>query len=307
MRAGDAQDSRERALAGKRSLAEDVKVAITGMPRLPTLPEVATRALTLANDASASLKDFAALIERDPILATGILKLANSALFHIGHEIASLNQAVLRLGLRECKNLLIAVSVRSLFRGIRVNREYCESLWEHSFLTACVCLHLSRALECGHQGEEFSCGLCHDIGHILMAVAVPQLLEPANLIDYQEAPDVLEREQEQLGTDHCSLGAWYASGNKLPAAVVSVIQFHHSPSQATAHPLLVGLVATADQLANHWQQNKQIDSYDIRTSAGWATLAQHYNGERLEKVRALIPALVAEATREASKSSLFAA
>ena len=107
-----------------------------------------------------SLGDFAAVIQRDPPLAAGVLKLANSALYQVGRTLDNVHQAVVRLGLRECKNLLIAVGMRSLLKGIPVEQKrVCEILWRHSFVTGCLARRLNKSLEFGYQGEEFSCGL----------------------------------------------------------------------------------------------------------------------------------------------------
>src|SRR5438876_11613876 len=84
--------------AEARPVLESLRATVGNFSRLPTLPEAATRAMAIAKDPNSSLARLASVIERDPALAAGILKLANSALYRRGHAVGSLHQAVVRLG-----------------------------------------------------------------------------------------------------------------------------------------------------------------------------------------------------------------
>src|SRR6185369_16380968 len=83
--------------------------------KLPLMPATAQQAMAIANDEQASAKDLSAVLERDVALASSILKLANSPVFNWGRPIESLNAAVVRLGSGECRNLILAVSMRNVF------------------------------------------------------------------------------------------------------------------------------------------------------------------------------------------------
>jgi HD-like signal output (HDOD) protein len=266
---------------------------------LPTIPEAAMRALTVANDGQASLCDLAVVIERDPVLATGVLKLANSALFRAGRELASLEQAVVRLGLRSVKQLILAVGVRSLLRsGSMATQRHRERLWEHSFLTACLCRRLNQTLACGYQGEEFAAGLAHDLGRVLILMVQPTSVGDDTEDEFLEGPDVLEREHQAVGTDHCSLGAWYAQHNWLPGMVVKAIEFHHAPERARPFQHLVALVATAEHLVNHFARDQRTKGYDVATNPGWGLLVEGMDMEARERLEYLLPDLLDEAAEE---------
>src|ERR1700681_1571576 len=93
-----------------------VEKALGDLRKLPLLPATAQQAMALANDDASTLHEFSRLVEQDVTLATSILKLANSPTFSWGRMIESLGQAVVRLGLRECQNLMMAVSMGNLFQ-----------------------------------------------------------------------------------------------------------------------------------------------------------------------------------------------
>jgi HD-like signal output (HDOD) protein len=290
---------KKQAPVESRSPAEILKSGLGSLNKLPMLPETATKAMAVANDSRSSLTDLAGVIMRDPTLATGILKLANSPLYRIGRTIDSLGQAVVRLGLRECKNLIITVGMRSLFRSVSpAHKQQCELLWRHSFLTACLCRHLNTALKLGYRGEEFSCGLSHDLGRILIAIGVPNHFDAADPMDFVEGPDLLGQEREFLGTDHCYFGSWFANVNQLPASLVSSIQFHHTPTEAADHGGLVALVTAADHLANHLQRQQAVADYELARNPGWAILGRELDEPMQAKINESIQPLVEAALDE---------
>jgi HD-like signal output (HDOD) protein len=279
--------------AAGRPVLETLKANVGSLSRVPTLPEAATRAMAVAKDPNSSLATLAAVIERDPALAAGLLKLANSPLYRTGRAVETLHQAVVKVGARECQNLVLAVGMRSLFRKVpRARQRRFEGLWRHSFLTACVCRQLNQALRLDYQGEEFACGLAHDIGRLLIGLGAPELSDAVDPMDFVEGPEVLAREQTALGTDHCYFGAWFANANNLPATLVRAIQFHHTPDQADEHPALVALVAAADHMANYFQRAQRFEGYDAAANPAWPLLGAPDE---------VAEAVMAEALREAEE------
>jgi HD-like signal output (HDOD) protein len=208
---------------------------------------------------------------------------------------------VVRLGLRECKNLIVAVGLRSLLRGTTPARKrQCETLWKHSFVTACLCRRLNKAMELGHQGEEFSCGLSHDLGRILIAIGAPDHFNAADPMDFDETGETLAREQSVLGIDHCTFGAWFANLNQLPGSLATTMQHHHEPAAAAHHKPLVCVVAVADHMANHLQRGNAGD-YDLRTNPGWQLLSQGRDDDTKGELVDLAPALMEDALEEAQE------
>jgi HD-like signal output (HDOD) protein len=279
---------------------ERLKAAFGSLNKLPTLPDAAVRALAIANNPASSMRDFAAVIETDPALAAGILRLVNCPLYRGTKTIESLDQAVVRVGLRECKNLIVAVSMRSIFQKTTGKQKaHCEILWLHSSVTATLCREINKALRLGHQGVEFACGLSHDIGRILIALGAPDLFPQVDQLDFVEDGDVLAREEEILGTDHCFVGAWFADHSQLPGSVISAIQYHHTPQEAPEHQPLIALVAMADSLANFLHREESAESYDLTTNPGWKLLAPGVAANLQQSFAASLPAILKKANEEA--------
>src|SRR5579862_7412668 len=249
--------------------------------KLPLLPATAQQAMALSHQQNASLQELTSLLGRDLTLASSILKLANSPVFNWGKTIESLDKAVIRLGLRECQNLIVAISMRNLFHEADpVAKGLCAVLWHHCFLTACLCRRLNRELKCDFHGEEFASGLLHDLGRILLAVTVPKQFQTADPMDFVETPDTLQREHQLLTTDHCEVGTNYAGQNGLPPSAALAIGYHHRVEESPDHQRLVALVATSDHMANHLHRHESPKTYDLKLNPGFAYLSRGWPGEK---------------------------
>ena len=183
---------------------------------LAMLPAVAQEALRIASDADSCTDHFASVVERDINLATKILNVANSAIFRRGEPLSSIRHATIRLGFRECRNIILTVGAASLMKNIPLEQEWVqEALWRHSLTTATACAHLNRELELGFEGEEFTAGLIHDLGRLLIANADFELFSQTDPLDFVEHQDPTAAETEVLGIDHAEAGACFTEKKSL--------------------------------------------------------------------------------------------
>ncbi len=230
---------------------------------LLVFPAVATEAIALTNDPDCSMAEFTCIVERDAKLATELLSLANSSLFTIGSPVTTIHQSLVRLGIRQCRNLILSACVAGMMKKISLEQEWIrEVLWHHSFTTATACLHLNRAFGLGFQGEEFSAGLLHDFGRTLLATVCKDNFQVGDTLDFVENKKLLENETAILETNHCEFGAWFARHNQLPESLVEVIRWHHEPDRENEHQKLIALVAAGDHIANHIQRCGEAFGYE---------------------------------------------
>lgn len=235
--------------------------------QLQMLPSLAMRALEIANNPDCSIKEFVNITNKDVTLAADMLKMANSMVYSRGVPILNLQQAVVRLGFRQCKNLILASSANSLMMQLTAKETWLrEALWRHGFLTASIASFLNRAMNLGFQGEEFTAGLIHDIGRILLAVLDPSGFSKADKFDFQESNEeiqleMLSRERSIMGTDHCALGGWFVEYSELPKSLSQVVRLHHASGKQLVEYPLVALIAVADHMANHMQLTRSPVGY----------------------------------------------
>ena len=226
------------------------------------LPEVAVRALAMARDPDCSIKEFSSVVERDSKLAFEILRIANSAAHATRVPIVVLRQAVTRLGLAHCRNVILAASLGSALQRLTLSEAWMQSaLWRHSVLTGLIATEINQQFKLGFIGEEFTAGLIHDVGRSLLAVIAPNHFAEADPLDFVEEGSFLSQERVILRTDHCELGAWFLAYSNLPEVLVTVVGNHHAPAAAEEHQMLVALTAVADHMANFVQRTGTADGY----------------------------------------------
>jgi HD-like signal output (HDOD) protein len=235
---------------------------------LQMLPTVAIQALDIAKNPECSIREFVSVIERDAKLATDILGMSNSAMFWTGGApIISLQQSVVRLGFRQCRNLILSTSLASMMRNMSLAEEWIRDvLSQHAFVTGLTAVHVNRIVGTGFQGEEFAAGLIHDFGRALIAVCMPDQFASADPLDFEENSETPTKESWLLETNHCQAGAWFAQINSLPSEFVETIRHHHAPQNAVKHRRLVALTAISDHIANHMQRFETSENYDITTN-----------------------------------------
>jgi putative nucleotidyltransferase with HDIG domain len=236
---------------------------------LPVLPWLAVRAVEISEDPDCSINEFVALIGRDVSLLSGILSFANSVFYSGGKPISNVRQAVIRLGMRTCRNLILTSCISSLMGRMSMKQEWIrESLARHGYVTAAVCHALNQRLLLGYDGEEFTAGLVHDIGRTLLASCFSDEFQEFDGLTFEESSAIVDHEFSIIGTSHTEAGACFAAKSGLPPVLIEVIRHHHNPDHATGDRRLVALVAAADDIANHLQRFDTPENYDTSTNKG---------------------------------------
>ena len=230
---------------------DDVKEYIlTRADEFTMILATAMEAMQVGRNPTCSLKEYARTIARDQRLTTEILCMANSWLYSTGAPVMHLVDAINRLGLAKCQQLILATCATGLMKKLPFQHaQIRQQLRQHGYLTAAVCMHLNQELRLRFNGEEFTAGLLHDLGRSLIAATVPELYLQVNSEIGTDTGRTLEVERAMLGTDHCEVGRAFAIRNTLPPQLVAAIQYHHTPQAAGEHSTIATVVAEASKHA----------------------------------------------------------
>jgi HD-like signal output (HDOD) protein len=234
-----------------KPLPAELQAALAQMAELNSLPEVTTRIVSVVENTRATAHDLHGIVQADPALAAKILKVVNSAFYGLPSQIASLDRAILLLGMSAVKNIALAASLARMFNVDAVCDQFtARGLWRHSIAVG-VCSRLVAARSrCTPADEAFVCGLVHDLGLI-----VSRQLDPAKLREVIErcsnAPtSFCSTEELLIGADHQALGAALAASWHFPPGLQYAIGHHHEPLELAEEPhrINAGLVFVADTL-----------------------------------------------------------
>jgi HD-like signal output (HDOD) protein len=213
--------------------------------QLPVYPGIASRVQALAASGTATADQFERLLSHDPAIASQVLRAANSAFYAGLSSVATIQSAVMRLGLDQLVTLAVAVSQKTQFvaHDPQVQRLMTQ-LWQHSVAVAFGSRWLAeRSGYRAQAGECFMAGLFHDIGKLLILKVLDDLRRRGDWAG--ELPASLV--QELLTSLHAEQGARLIQQWNLSPLYADVARTHDSPAPDEANPvhLIVRLVNNA--------------------------------------------------------------
>ena len=181
------------------------------------------------------------LVSCDQILASEVLKLANSAFYRGLAEVRTVRAAMIRLGLREVGKIVLLAASKTQFRI--VDKELAlmlKKLWQHSAGNALAANWLARRCEFDElAGQAFFSGLLHDIGKLFLLVAIEQ----AKLRRSGKMTNALLL--EVIDTMHTRQGYRLMQHWNMPEEYCIIVRDHHNPTVDPKNTLLI-LVRLAD-------------------------------------------------------------
>lgn len=227
------------------------KDLLTGIERLDPLPvtlQKLLRALENENIGPAQVADY---VEYDPAVASGVLRLANSAAFGGLARTDTLRDAVVRLGTTRILDIVLGDYVKRLKVDAPMYDLHEDDLWAHSVAASLAVKALERECRKAAIPKSASIGaLVHDIGKLVMVRFLKADLD--SILALRDARNItfVEAEREMFGCDHAEVGAEMAARWGFPADVREAIEMHHQvplvkPSPAVDAVVIANLAAKA--------------------------------------------------------------
>src|SRR4051812_16520279 len=169
--------------------------------RPPPLPSVALELMSLTNRDDSKIERIVRLLEQDEMLAGGVMRLIGSPLYAGRSRIRSLKEAVVRLGVRTVRDLVVETA---LHQGVFQLAEYGETIEQirrHSTVTAYIARIVCKHAKVDEE-HAFLCGLLHDIGFagLLFAVSNIEAEDSPTLIQLWSEIDVLHEQASGIVT-----------------------------------------------------------------------------------------------------------
>lgn len=207
----------------------------------PMLPSAALEIHELSCNADVDTDKLIGLLERDPMLAGQVLRVANSPIFRGRDAETSLRGAVLRLGLKNLGEIVFELALHMrVFRSVEYS-DLMEDLRRHS--TACANLCRLLATRAGQDPENaFLCGLLHDIGAAAILIVLSERHKSEPALEGPVLAEVIKQSHEDVSGMLVRL--W-----KLPGELAEVVSHHHGIAGIESAPLLSSVVVVADSLA----------------------------------------------------------
>lgn len=233
-------------------LPPKVQAVIRSIQSLKPLPSSVTRALKEIESPHATAGLISEYIGLDQALAALVLQVSNSAYLGYDRNCTSLSDAVMRIGFKRLKSILMASSASGMLsRSLSGYRQGAGELWQHSMAIAVAGEWLAQALGYRDPEEAYVSGLLHDIGKLMLdQFVVTDYVEIVNLIQRYGLP-LWQVEEKRIGINHAIVGGLVAEKWQFPMVLVDTIQFHHLPGSARSNHELPAIINLANHLASN--------------------------------------------------------
>lgn len=208
-----------------------VDKALSSIGDIATLPEVTIKIVEIVEDPKSTARDLHDVIRKDPALSVKLLKVVNSAFYGLPGQVASVDRAIILLGLSAVKNLAIVASIARLFKGRRISQQFSAAdLWRHGVAVAVVARDLSKMSPHSAMSDEiFVAGLIHDVGTMVQRQAYAVQFADVINRSIEQDVDFLECERQIIGADHQAFGVGLTTKWKFPRHLRAAVGFHHNP------------------------------------------------------------------------------
>jgi len=191
---------------------------------LPPMPVVAVKVMKLLQDPATDAELLARTIGADAAVSARILKIANSSFYSMSRQIRSLENAIVILGEKTLKSVVLAASLKG------VNKSYGlleKMLWEDSIGCAIGARLLAMKTPGVDPEEAFLAGLFRHLGKVVMNNKHPQEYLEIVQAGYNSGARVSDLEREHFPYTHAQVGAAVLEKwNFAPSLVMAVL--HHS-------------------------------------------------------------------------------
>ncbi|MGE4552166.1 MAG: HDOD domain-containing protein [Desulfovibrionaceae bacterium] len=211
-------------------------------------------------DSVSSMEEVAETIAHDQGLTARILTLANSAFYGLQSEVASVRRAAAVLGMREIRNLVLALGVRGLTRRRPLPASFdLPVYWRHQVRAAVMAREVARRARLTGADDLFTAGLLHDLGKLVTALYRPEAWEGIRALAREEDLADVVAEEHYWGLDHAVIGSLVLKSWDFPPALTEPLNWHHSPELAGDYRPQATVLCLADLLSHEQEPEAEPD------------------------------------------------
>ncbi|MBD3344333.1 MAG: HDOD domain-containing protein [Chitinivibrionales bacterium] len=220
-----------------------IQIMVHHVAGLLAFPFTVAKVLKLADDPKAGAVDLGKVINSDPIISANILKVSNSVFFASSNRrISSIKDAVVRIGFRETKRIVMGMAVMDLVE--KENRNYGFdriNFWYHSLACAVFAEAFAKRMGGISTEEAFLSGLLHDLGILIMDEFFSDIFAEILEKTAEEGCQYIAKETAFLGINHNDVIKELFAKWRMPEQITEAVVKH------TGYRSLEGKLDTAGQ------------------------------------------------------------
>tara|TARA_R110001606_G_scaffold395213_1_gene567020 strand:+ start:5983 stop:6816 length:834 start_codon:yes stop_codon:yes gene_type:complete len=193
---------------------------------IPQIPEIVRILITQANDPNIDFTAIASNVEKEQVLSVKVLRLVNSAYYGLSNKIASIQHALIFLGVNEIKKLIVVSGLVSSIKevpGINL-----DDFWLDNFRTATYAKSLAAHIDLNNSEMIFTAGLISSLGQILIHLDDATTAKKINA-EVSAGSHRPDSERKHLGFTHQEVSAELCRIWQFPDELIDTITIAGEP------------------------------------------------------------------------------
>ncbi len=262
------------------TLRELIRERVERLNSIPTVPAIIRPLLFYLERPvdQVEVQRIVDLVSCDESISAQCLRVANSALYFRSREVKSVHGAIVVLGVRQIREILLSCSLLNL---LPKQSWVIDPLvfWEHSLGCGLVSRFCARKARFKEPERAYLAGLLHDLGELVNMMSFQEEFRAAAQLSRSEKIPLHQAERSALGFTHCDTGKILAEHWRLPEDIAEVVEHHHDVQQAKLHPVLVALVSLSDQVCQAHELGYGINEssdWKLEEDPSWVVLTRDY-------------------------------
>ncbi len=197
---------------------------------LTPAPAAARRLVAELDNPRSGPGRLAEIIDQHPHLSDLLLALANSQAYALPSPVQTTQRAVIFLGYRELRALILGLDGLIQFRG-QDESEADPFIWRRAL--ACGFASRMLAARLGLRGGRYvAAGLLHDAGRFIMRQTLPRHATQAARMALGSVTGLSECEREIMGVDGPTLGGRLLARWQMPEPLAELVALRNTPREA---------------------------------------------------------------------------
>jgi len=145
--------------------------------KLPSLPDAVIYLESAIRDNTVSLAVLANLLEKDPVLAARLIRVANSVYYRSVEPIEDVPAAVTRIGFSATRNIALVLLGNSFTARHELVAQKIAELWEESLRTSAITACLSKYYPLADYNRAMLGGLMYNVGAMLLLTKIDEKVQ----------------------------------------------------------------------------------------------------------------------------------
>lgn len=263
------------------SKIKKTEAVLNNIFKLQAIPQVLREILNYLSNDTVNTSVLTKLILKDQNLVTKVLAIANSPLYGLQRNVATLDFAVMILGIEEIRHIVSSLSIIETFKN--KSDKYLDNadFWAHSFLVGNVAKKIAEDHKLKFTGEVFTAGFLHDLGlpvmHKYFHSSFKKIKDDVEL----NGTKFFESEMENIGLTHSEIAYRLLDKWNLPVILCEIVKRHHHPVGSDKFTVQTSVVHLADYATKYFNIGSFFWDCDLQLDENAAALIGFYSETEL--------------------------